>query len=50
MAKLRRVYPKKGGERTDYKPFECVVWDMIGPFRTPSLGDCRFSHDAVDMN
>ena len=48
MAKLRRVYPKKGAERSDYKPFECVVWDMIGPFRTPSLGGCRFSHDAVD--
>ena len=22
--------------------------EMIGPFRTPSLDDCRFSHDAVD--
>ena len=38
MAKLRRVYPKKAGERTDRKLFECVVWGMIGPFRTPSLG------------
>ena len=50
MAKLRRVYPKKSDERTDYKPFECVVWDMLGPFRTPSLGGCRFSHDAVDKS
>ena len=47
MAKLRRVYPKKDVERSDYNPFECVVWDMIGPFRTPSLGGCRFSHGAV---
>ena len=22
--------------------------EMIGPFRTPSLDGCRFSHDAVD--
>jgi hypothetical protein len=48
MAKLRRVYPKKDEERTVYKPFECVVWDMLGPFRTLSLGGHKFSHGAVD--
>ena len=48
MAKPRRVYLKKDGERADYKLFECVVWDMVGPFRTPSLGGCRFSHGAVN--
>ena len=50
MAKLRRLYPKKSDELTDYKPFECVVWDMLGPFRTPSLGGCRFSHGVVDKS
>ena len=49
MAKMRRSYPNSHKESmTTYKPFECVVWDMQGRFRTPSLGGCYYAHDAVD--
>ena len=44
---MRRVYPKHENETT-YAPFECVVWDMVGPFKYPSLGGCKYSHDGVD--
>ena len=45
-AKLKRKYPAKR-KPTEYKPFECVVWDMQGPFKTKSIGGCKLSHDAV---
>ena len=48
MAKMRRSYPSPEKEITVYKPFECVVWDMVGPFRTTSIGGSRYSHDGVD--
>ena len=47
MAKMRRSYPKPQ-EPIAYKPFECVVWDMQGKFRTPSIGGCYYAHDAVE--
>ena len=44
-AKMQRNYPKPDPP-TEYKPFECVTWDMI-TFKTRSA-KCRFSHNAVD--
>ena len=48
MAKMRRSYPKPQKESISYKPFECVIWDMQGKFRTPSIGGCYYAHDAVE--
>ena len=48
MAKMKRAYPKINKEEThEYKPFECVVWDMV-KFKYPSLGGANYSHDGVD--
>jgi hypothetical protein len=45
-AKAKRVFPKH--EQRTYEPLECVVWDMIGKFKVPSLKGAYYSHNAVD--
>ena len=39
-AKMKRYHPKRDG-KTPREILECATWDMVGPFKTTSIGGAR---------